>query len=217
MDKIRDFPDGSRAAVILALFPLAWKPDARHRSLTGTLKSSGYFSVKDTARSMHGFVPERSFGKAAQSAAAYVTWLALRVQIRLELFGVCRPPACAVELGTLLYGQRHVVDVTFHAGRGLQRHSHCANDPGGPATHDHSLGGDGARHLALLADDDLSASHVALDLAVHLQRATADDLESLADDLEVVADDGLACLAWLGAADLRLRAWTGFRNRRLDR
>src|SRR5262249_48316801 len=63
MGKVRDFPDGSRAGVILALFPLAWKPDARHRSLTGTPKSSGYFSVKDTARSMHGFVPERSFTK----------------------------------------------------------------------------------------------------------------------------------------------------------
>jgi hypothetical protein len=36
MDKIRDFPDGPRTAMILALFPLAWKPDARHRSLTGT-------------------------------------------------------------------------------------------------------------------------------------------------------------------------------------
>jgi hypothetical protein len=63
MDKIRDFPDGSRTAVILALFPLAWKPDARHRSLTGTPKSSGYFSVKDTAPSLHGFPPERSFTK----------------------------------------------------------------------------------------------------------------------------------------------------------
>jgi hypothetical protein len=31
------------------------------RSPTGTPKSSGYFSIKDTARSMHGFVPERSF------------------------------------------------------------------------------------------------------------------------------------------------------------
>src|SRR6266550_3539894 len=135
------------------------------------------------------------------------------VQIRLQLFGVCRPQASAVELGTLLYGQRHVVDVTFHACRGLQRHGHRANDPGGPAAHDHSLGGDGARHLAQLPDDDLGASHVALDLAVHLQRAPADNLESLADDLEVVADDGLASLAGLRAAELRWTAWSGFRNR----
>ena len=64
MDKIRDFPDGPRTAMILALFPLAWKPDARHRSLTGTSGvRSGYFSTKDTARLMQGFVPERSFTK----------------------------------------------------------------------------------------------------------------------------------------------------------
>src|SRR5262249_42074335 len=134
-----------------------------------------------------------------------------------ELFGVRRPPACAVELGTLLYGQRHVVDVTFHARRGLQRHSHRANDPGGPAAHDHSLGGDGARHLPEPPADALGASRVALDLAVPLQRAPADDLESLADDLEIVTDDGLARrLARLRAAELRWAAWTGFRKR-LDR
>src|SRR5258705_5593556 len=136
----------------------------------------------------------------------------MRVQIRLELCGVCRPQASAVELGTLLYGQRHVVDVTFHACRRLQRHSHRANDPGGPAAPDHSLGGDGARHLALLADEYLGASHIALDLAVHLQRAPADDLEALADELEGLADDGLARLAGLRAAELRWAAWIGLRN-----
>src|SRR5262249_29055741 len=72
-------------------------------------------------------------------------------------------------------------------------------------------------HLALLANNDLGASHVARDLAVHLQRAPGDDLEwPLADDLEVVADDGLARPAGLRAAELRWRAlsaWTGFRSR----
>ena len=68
----------------MALFPLAWKPDARHRSLTGILGRlvSGCFSVEDTARLMHGFVPERSLmsrlkeyerPEAAQIAAAQVT------------------------------------------------------------------------------------------------------------------------------------------------
>src|SRR5262249_27231008 len=52
-----------------------------------------------------------------------------------------------------------------------------------------------------------------LDLAVHLQRASADDLEALADDLEVVADNGLTRLAGLCAAELRLRAWGGLRIR----
>src|SRR5262245_63892673 len=100
------------------------------------------------------------------------------------------------------------MDVTFHACRGSQRHSHRANDPGGPAANDHSLGGDGARYLAQLADDDLGASHIALDLAVHLQRTPGDDLEALADDLEVVADDGLARLAGLRRSEER-RVGTG--------
>ena len=55
--------DGTQTAVILTLSPLAWKPDARHRSLTGTPGKTGYFSVEDTVRLMQGFVPERSFTK----------------------------------------------------------------------------------------------------------------------------------------------------------
>ena len=50
-----------------------------------------------------------------------------------------------------------------------------------------------------------AAADVALDLAVHLQRALADDLEALADDLEVVADHRLgAGLGRGGLATLRL-------------
>src|SRR6188474_3446665 len=108
-------------------------------------------------------------------------------QIELQLGGILRTAAAAVELGPLLDGERHVVDVAFHTGGGLQRHRHAADDAGDLAAHDHALGGDGARHLALLADDDLGAGYVALDLAVDLQRALADDLQALADDLEIVA------------------------------
>src|SRR5690606_32551631 len=68
---------------------------------------------------------------------------------------------------------------------------HATDDARDLATHDHTLRGDRARHLALLADDDLGAGHIALDLAIDLQGALADDLQALADDLEVVADDRL--------------------------
>jgi hypothetical protein len=84
-----------------------------------------------------------------------------------------------------------MVDVAFHARRRLERNRHPANDARNLAAHDHPLGGDGARDLALLADDNLAAADIALDLAVDLQRALADDFEALADDLEVVADDRL--------------------------
>ena len=59
------------------------------------------------------------------------------------------------------------------------------------AAHHHLPAGHHARHLALFADDDLGRLHVALDLAVDLQHAAADDLQPLADDLEIVADHRL--------------------------
>ena len=99
-----------------------------------------------------------------------------------------------------------MVDVALHARGGLQRHRDRADDAVNLAAHDHPLGGDGARHLALLADDDLAAADVAFHLAVDLQGALADDLEALADDLEVVADDRLgAGLGRRSGAPLRLR------------
>ena len=49
MNKSRISPDGSGTAINMAPFPPAWKPDAEHRSLTGTELESGYFSVEDTA------------------------------------------------------------------------------------------------------------------------------------------------------------------------
>jgi hypothetical protein len=54
MDKFEISPDGSGTAINMALFPPAWKPDAKHRSLTGTELESGYFSVEDTARHPDG-------------------------------------------------------------------------------------------------------------------------------------------------------------------
>src|SRR6202008_4310291 len=94
-------------------------------------------------------------------------------------------------LGTLLDGQRDVVDVALDPSRGLKSNRHAANDAGDFAAHDHALGGYRAGDLALLADDDLGASYITFHLAVDLQGALADDLEALADDLEVVADDRL--------------------------
>jgi hypothetical protein len=70
----------------------------------------------------------------------------------------------------------------FHPGRGLQRHGHGANGPGCPTAHDHTLGGDWARHPPLLADDDPRAGHVAFEIAVDLEEASADDLQALGSD-----------------------------------
>ena len=132
------------------------------------------------------------------------------------------PPAASVELGALLDGKRHVVDVAFDTRRGLQRHGHGANNPGDASADDHPLSRDRTCHLALLADDQLGTSHVAFDLAVDLQRAPADDLEPLADDLEVVADDGLAAALGRPGADLgrpieAVRILVRIRLQRLER
>jgi hypothetical protein len=45
-----------------------------------------------------------------------------RVQIDSELRGVYRTATAAVELGTLLDQQRHLMDVTLNASGGLQRY-----------------------------------------------------------------------------------------------
>src|SRR5690606_3645847 len=140
------------------------------------------------------------------------------LQIDLELVDVLRTPAAAVELCALLDRQRHVVDVALDARGGLQRHRHPANDAGDPPAHDHALGGDGARDPALLADDDFGAGHVALDLAVDLQRALADDLQALADDLQVVADHRLvAGVRPARHSDAGALARTGAGRHRLER
>jgi len=52
--------------------------------------------------------------------------------------------------------------VAFHARRGLERHGNTTDDAGNLAAHDHPLGRHRARHLALLADDDLAAADVTL-------------------------------------------------------
>src|SRR5262245_19650958 len=81
-----------------------------------------------------------------------------------------------------------MMDVALHFRGRLQRHGNAANDARDLAAHDDALGGNRARYPALLADDHLAAADVALDLAIDLEGALADDLEALADDLEVVAN-----------------------------
>src|SRR6476620_7992401 len=90
------------------------------------------------------------------------------------------------------------MDVAFDVRRRLQGHSSPPNDTEDRAAHDHARSVDGAGYATLLADDDLGAADVTLNLAIDLQRSLADDLEALADDLQVVADHRLG--AWLGCA-----------------
>src|SRR5262245_26803944 len=101
------------------------------------------------------------------------------------------------------------MNVAFHARRGLQRHAHRANGPGCPTAHDDALGRDCARHPSLLTDDHLRADHVAFEIAVDLQDASADDLEALAGDPKVIADDGFSRLDGPRTADLRWSSGTG--------
>jgi hypothetical protein len=114
-----------------------------------------------------------------------------------------RVAGSAVELSALLYGKGHVMDVAFHARRGLQRHGHRANGPGCPTAHDDTLGRDCAYHPSLLTDDDLRADHVAFEIAVDLQDASADNLEALAGDPKVIADDRFSRLDGPRTAELR--------------
>ena len=118
----------------------------------------------------------------------------MRVQINVQLRRVCRPPAAPFEHGAFLNREGHVVDVALYVGRRLQRHRPGANGPRCRAAHDHALGGDGARHPPLLANDDLGAGDVAFEIAVDLQHAAANDLQALTGDFEIVADDGFAGL-----------------------
>jgi hypothetical protein len=54
------------------------------------------------------------------------------VKVDAQLRCVRGSPAAPVELGALLYGEGHVMDVAFHARRGLPRDGDRANDPGCP-------------------------------------------------------------------------------------
>ena len=60
-----------------------------------------------------------------------------------------------------------------------------------------------------ITDDDLRASHVAFEIAVDLQDASADDLEALAGDPKVIADDRFSCLDGPRTAELRWSNGTG--------
>src|SRR5262249_61660737 len=97
------------------------------------------------------------------------------------------------------------MDVALHMRGGLQGNGGAADDARDRAAHDNPLGRHGAGYLAALAYDDFRPTDVALDLAIDLQRALADDLQSLADDLEIVADHRLGARFGGGGALARLR------------
>src|SRR5215467_989426 len=101
-----------------------------------------------------------------------------------------RTTAAAVKLGSLLDCKGHMVDITLDPRRGLEGNCLRTDDARDRTADDHLLARDHSRYIALLADYNFSGHHVALDLAVYLKDATADDLQPLADDLEVVPDDG---------------------------
>jgi hypothetical protein len=83
-----------------------------------------------------------------------------------------------------------MVDVTLDLRRGLESNCFPTDDARDRTADDDLLAGDHSSHFAPLTDYNFSGHDVALDLAVYLKDATADDLQSLANDLEVVPDDG---------------------------
>ncbi len=108
---------------------------------------------------------------------------------RVEIGIRCCTAAASLEHRALLDGKGHVVDIALHPGGGLQGHFSGADHPGNGTPYHHFLPHHHATDLALLADDDFDRLDIALDLAVDLQDAPPDDLETLADDLQVIADD----------------------------
>ena len=84
-----------------------------------------------------------------------------------------------------------MMNVALNVRRRLQSYHYPPDDPRDLTAHDHPLGGDSAGDPSLFADDDLAAPDIALDFAVDLERALADDLEPLADDLEIITNDRL--------------------------
>ncbi len=111
--------------------------------------------------------------------------------IEVEFVGIGRALAAAVELRALLDGERHMVDIAHDLRGRLKCDRHPLDDAGNLATHDDPLGGHHAGHLARVTDDHFAAAHVTLDLAVNLDGALADDLQTLTQDLEILADYGL--------------------------
>ena len=97
----------------------------------------------------------------------------------------------AVEVCALFDGEGHVMHVGFDVTGGLQGNRLRADDAQDCAAHDHLLACDHPRHPPLLTNEDLGRLNIALDVAIDLQHAPADDPEPLADDLEVVTYDRL--------------------------
>jgi hypothetical protein len=94
-----------------------------------------------------------------------------------------------VEVSTLLDREGQVMDVGFDVTGGLQGDRLSTDDAQDRAAHDHLLACDHPRNLPLLTDDDLGRLNVTLDVAIDLQHAPANDLESLPNNHEIVAYD----------------------------
>jgi hypothetical protein len=114
---------------------------------------------------------------------------ALSLNDRIEACLVGGAAAASLEHRTLLYGKRHVMNVAFNMGRGLQANGLAADDAGDSAADDHVLRSDHTGDFALLSDDHLRALHVAFDFSIDLQEAATDNLEPLADNPEIIAND----------------------------
>jgi len=96
-----------------------------------------------------------------------------------------------VEVRALFDGERHVMNIGFDVTGGLKGNRARADDAQDCAAHDHLLACDHPCHPPLLTNEDLGRLNIALDVAINLQRAPADDLEPLANDLEIVTYDRL--------------------------
>ena len=97
----------------------------------------------------------------------------------------------AVEVRALFDREGQVMHVGFDVTGGLKGNRLRTDDAQHRAAHDHLLACDHPRHSAFLTNEDLGRLNIALDVAIDLQRAAADDPEPLADDLEIVAYDRL--------------------------
>ena len=99
---------------------------------------------------------------------------------------IVRAARLALEEGALLDGDGLVVDIAFDMARGLQQHAAAANGAEHMAADDALLGNDAAGDAGLLADHDVRAVNVALDLALDLDLAFRHEV---AVDYEIGTDD----------------------------
>src|SRR5690606_269000 len=88
--------------------------------------------------------------------------------------------------------QRLVMHVTLDPGARLEQHADAADRSHDRAEDGYRLGRDDAGDLTDIADDDFSAEHVTLDLALDADLALRDDAQALANDRQIPTDDGNA-------------------------